>query len=55
VLKLGYDTGRFDDELINQFLRDYQSLLEQISEVLCLKNLFSHKEAQKAQTALLRF
>jgi non-ribosomal peptide synthetase component F len=31
VLRIGYDTGRFDDEWISQLLRDYQKLLEAIA------------------------
>jgi len=44
VLRMGYDTQRFDGELISQLLRDYQNLLETIAaadekgEALCLKS-----------------
>jgi non-ribosomal peptide synthetase component F len=31
VLRIGYDTGRFDEEWISQLLRDYQKLLEAIA------------------------
>jgi non-ribosomal peptide synthase protein (TIGR01720 family) len=31
ALRIGYDTGRFDDKWISQLLRDYQKLLEAIA------------------------
>jgi hypothetical protein len=50
VLRIGYDTRRFDDDLISEILRDYRSLLESIAtadekgEALCLKSLLATKK-----------
>ncbi|HJP95206.1 MAG TPA: amino acid adenylation domain-containing protein [Pyrinomonadaceae bacterium] len=44
VLRIGYDKGRFHDELISQLLQDYQALLEQISEALWVKDLLPTKK-----------
>jgi non-ribosomal peptide synthase protein (TIGR01720 family) len=50
VLRIGYDTRRFDDESIGSLLRDYQKLLEAIAfasekgEALCLKQLLATKK-----------
>jgi amino acid adenylation domain-containing protein/non-ribosomal peptide synthase protein (TIGR01720 family) len=49
VLKIGYDTRRFEDEWINKLLRDYETLLEAITsgekgEALCLKSLLPTKK-----------
>jgi len=44
VLRIGYDKRRFHDEWISQLLQDYQTLLEQISEALWVKDLLSTKK-----------
>jgi amino acid adenylation domain-containing protein/non-ribosomal peptide synthase protein (TIGR01720 family) len=50
VLKVGYNTRRFDEESIHKFLRDYQTLLEAITsadqkgEALCLESLLVTKK-----------
>jgi non-ribosomal peptide synthetase component F len=50
VLRIGYDTSRFDDEWIGELLRDYEDLLERITganekgEALCLKSLLATKK-----------
>jgi len=50
VLRIGYDTCRFDDEWISELLRDYQNVLERITradekgEALCLKSLLATKK-----------
>ena len=50
VLKIGYDTRRFDHESISKLLRDYQELLGAITsadekgEALCLESLLAIKK-----------
>jgi len=44
VLRVGYDKRRFHNEWISQLLQDYQTLLEQISEALCVKDLLPTKK-----------
>jgi non-ribosomal peptide synthase protein (TIGR01720 family) len=50
TVRIGYDTGRFDEEWISQLLHDYQKLLEVIvfadkkGEALCLENLLAAKK-----------
>jgi non-ribosomal peptide synthetase component F len=44
VLRIGYDTRRFHKEWISQLLQDYQTLLEQISEALWVKDLLPTKK-----------
>jgi amino acid adenylation domain-containing protein/non-ribosomal peptide synthase protein (TIGR01720 family) len=44
VLRIGYDKRRFHDEWISQLLQDYQTLLEQISEALWVKDLLPTKK-----------
>ena len=44
VLRIGYDRQRFHNEWISQLLQDYQTLLEQISEALWVKDLLPTKK-----------
>jgi non-ribosomal peptide synthase protein (TIGR01720 family) len=44
VLRIGYDKRRFHHEWISQLLQDYQTLLEQISEALWVKDLLPTKK-----------
>jgi hypothetical protein len=44
VLRIGYDKRRFHNEWISQLLQDYQTLLEQISEALWVKDLLPTKK-----------
>jgi amino acid adenylation domain-containing protein/non-ribosomal peptide synthase protein (TIGR01720 family) len=44
VLRIGYDKRRFHKEWISQLLQDYQTLLEQISEALWVKDLLPTKK-----------
>jgi non-ribosomal peptide synthetase component F len=44
VLRIGYDKQRFHKEWISQLLQDYQTLLEQISEALWVKDLLPTKK-----------
>jgi non-ribosomal peptide synthetase component F len=44
VLRIGYDKRRFHKEWISQLLQDYQTLLEQISEALWIKDLLPAKK-----------
>ncbi|HSE19642.1 MAG TPA: condensation domain-containing protein, partial [Pyrinomonadaceae bacterium] len=50
VLRIGYDTRRFDDDSINELLRQYQTALEVITsadekgEALCLDSLLATKK-----------
>jgi hypothetical protein len=44
VLRIGYDKRRFHHEWISQLLQDYQTLLEQISEALWVKDLIRTKK-----------
>jgi non-ribosomal peptide synthetase component F len=44
VLRIGYDKRRFHKEWIIQLLNDYQTLLEQISEALWVKDLLPAKK-----------
>ncbi len=50
VLRIGYDTRRFDDSSINKLLQEYLTLLETIAladekgEALCLKSLLATKK-----------
>ena len=50
VLRIGYDTQRFDDSSINTLLQDYLTLFETIAladekgEALCLKSLLATKK-----------
>jgi len=50
VLRIGYNTQRFDDESINKLLQEYLTLLETIAladekgEALCLKSLLATKK-----------
>jgi amino acid adenylation domain-containing protein/non-ribosomal peptide synthase protein (TIGR01720 family) len=39
LLRIGYDKRRFHNEWISQLLQDYQTLLEQISEALWVKDV----------------
>ena len=50
VLRIGYNTRRFDDSSINKLLQEYLTLLETIAladekgEALCLKSLLATKK-----------
>jgi amino acid adenylation domain-containing protein/non-ribosomal peptide synthase protein (TIGR01720 family) len=44
VLRIGYDKQRFHNEWISRLLQDYQTLLEQISEALWVKDLLPTKK-----------
>src|SRR5678816_1490195 len=44
VLRIGYDKRRFHNEWVGQLLHDYQTLLEQISEALWVKDLLPIKK-----------
>ncbi len=44
LLRIGYDKRRFHHEWISQLLQDYETLLEQISEALWVKDLLPTKK-----------